>query len=106
MADKTPAAYFPTDAVITVLRKGGSVQTITTEVTNFNDGGGSRDTESIAHFGNAFLTIKKPQEQFEISFDVDLNDTTWAEMINFDSAAGDVIAGDAGSTIMVRSEGT
>lgn len=93
-------AWFPEDAVIKMENKStGSVTTFTTEVTNFSDGGGNKDTESVAHFGGAFLVIKKPQEDFEVEFEVDVIDGTWMEVIS-----GDVVA-DSGFQ-MVRSGGT
>jgi len=99
MTDFTPAAYFPDDCVITIEEKNGSTTTITTDVTNFTDGGGGKETESVAHFGGAKLTIKKPQEDFEVSFDVDVNDTFWAQVMS-----GSVTT--AGSATMVTSDGT
>lgn len=99
MVDRTPAAYFPEDCIITIHRKGGTAQTITTEVTNFSDGGGGKDTESVVHFGGAYLTVKKSQEQFEVNFDVDVNDTVWAQVMSYDVT-------DAGSATMVKSGGT
>lgn len=84
MTNRTPQAYFPGDAIITIMRKGGAAQVITTEVSNFDEGGGGKDVETVAHFGNAYLTIKKSQEQFEVSFDVDVNDTTWAQVMSYD----------------------
>lgn len=92
-------AWFPEDAQIRLEnRVTGSVATITTEVTNFSDGGGDKTTESIAHFGGAFLVIKKPQEDFEVEFDVSVTDTTWMEIIS-----GDVVK--SGGFEMVRSGG-
>ncbi len=81
MVDRTPQGYFAESATVTILRKGGTAQDVTTLVTNFSESGGTRDTDSIAHFGGAFLTVKKPREEFEVSFDVDINDTTWAEVM-------------------------
>ncbi len=91
--DRTPDAFFPTDCQITLWRKGAEPQTITTEVTNFSDGGGGKETETVAHFGDAYLTVKQPQENFEVSFDVDINDTTWAQVMSYDVAT----AGSSGS---------
>ena len=81
MADLTPAAYFPEDCIITIQQKGGTATTITTRVTNFTDGGGGRDTDSVTHFGGAYLTVRKPRDEYEVSFDVDINDTLWAEVM-------------------------
>lgn len=93
-------AWFPEDAVIKLENKTtGSRSTITTRVTNFSEGGGDKDTESIAHFGGAYLVIKKPQSDYEVAFDVSVNDTTWAEIVS-----GDVTG--SGSFRMVRSGGT
>lgn len=96
----TTSAWFPDDAIIKIEKKGSNApQTITTKVTNFNDGGGDKTTESIAHFGGAFLVIKKPQEDFTVEFDVDITDSRWAEIIS-----GDVVEA-TGSFMMVRSGG-
>lgn len=92
-------AWFPEDAQIKIEnRNSGSITTITTEVTNFSDGGGDKSTESIAHFGGAFLVITKPQEDYEVEFEVDVIDTRWMETIS-----GDVIE-DSGFK-MVKSGG-
>ena len=93
-------AWFPDDATIKIEKQGSyAPQTITTEVTNFSDGGGDKTTESVAHFGGAFLTVTKPQEDFEVEFEVDVVDTTWSEVIS-----GDVTEV-TGSFAMVRSGG-
>lgn len=94
-------AWFPDDATIKVEKKGtaGSVQTITTEVTNFSDGGGAKNTESIPHFGGAFLVVKKPQEDFEVEFETSSSDSRWFEMLSGD------LTEYAGSFRMVRSGG-
>jgi hypothetical protein len=93
-------AWFPDDAVIKLQNKTtGSITNITTKVTNFSDGGGDKETESIAHFGGAFIVIRKPQADYNVEFDVSVNDTTWSEIIN-----GDVVG--SGPFRMVRSGGT
>lgn len=93
-------AWLPEDAIIKLENKTtGSISTITTEVTNFSDGGGDKATESIAHFGGAFLVIRKPQADYEVEFEVSAIDTSWMEIIS-----GDVVAD--GSFRMVRSGGT
>ena len=103
IGDVAEAAWFPKDAVIQIEQKGGSIQTITTRVTNFSDGGGGKETESIPHFGDAFLTVIKPQEDFEVSFDIDITDTRYFQIISDDvtSFSGSI----AGSTISTRSGG-
>lgn len=78
----TTQAWFPADATIKLEKKGDTVQTITTEVTNFSDGGGAKNTENIPHFGNAYLTVKKPQEDFDVEFEVSVSDTTWTEIVS------------------------
>lgn len=98
MTDFTPAAYFPDDCVMTLEKKGGSTTTVTTDVTNFTDGGGGKDSDSVAHFGGAKLRIKKPQEDFEVSFDIDINDTFWAQVMS-----GSITS--AGSGTKVTSDG-
>lgn len=93
-------AWFPADCKIQIENKDtGSRYTVTTEVFNFDDGGGAKSTESIAHFGNAFLKIKKPQEDFDVSFDVSTKDTFWAHVLSDD------LTQVTGSAIMVKSGG-
>lgn len=96
-------AIFPDDATIKIQKKGQTAVDVTCQVSNFEDGGGGRDTESIAHFGNCFLTVTKPQEDFEVSFDADLKDTAWAQLQSNSivAQAGSI----AGSTIIVKSDG-
>jgi len=96
----TNQAWFPDDAIIKMEPKDGTIQTFTTEVTNLSDGGGDKTTDSIAHFGGAFLVIRKPQEDFNVEFEVDVMDTTWAEVISGDSETV------TGSAKVVRSGGT
>lgn len=103
MADLTPAAYFPEDCVITIQQKGLSTQTITTRVMNFTTGGGTRDTETFAHFGGAFVTVRKPREEFEVSFDITVNDTFYAELMGgTKTGAGSTF----GSAFMIQSQGS
>ena len=100
MGNLTTVAWFPDDAIIKMENKGtGSRTTFTTEVTNFADGGGDKNTESIAHFGGAFLVIKKPQDDYKVEFDVSQSDTKWADIIS-----GDVTEV-AGSFRIVKSGG-
>lgn len=77
-------AWFPSDAKIKVEKKGtvGSVQTITTEVTNFSDGGGDKTTDSVPHFGGAYLLVKKPQADYEVEFQTSASDSRWFEMLS------------------------
>jgi len=93
-------AWFPDDAKIKIEnQRTGSMTTITTEVTNYSDGGGNRDTESIAHFGGATLVVKKPQEDFEVEFEVSAVDTKWMEILSGD------LTEVAGSFRMVKTGG-
>ncbi|MDP2692270.1 MAG: hypothetical protein Q8O88_01360 [bacterium] len=97
----TTPAWFPANCEIKLERKDtGSITTITTEVFNFSDGGGGKDTESIPHFGNAFLKIKKPQEDFEVSFDVSMKDVFWHGLLSDNFT--DVRSDPAGSRHAVR----
>jgi len=98
-------AIFPDQAIVKIERGDGtySVQTTTTEITNFSESGGAKNTESIAHFGGAYLTVEKPQEDFEVSFDVDVKDTTWAQIMSDDITA--VPGSSSGSAIQVTSGG-
>lgn len=96
----TAEAWFPADCTIKLENKAtGSIHTITTEIYNFDDGGGAKSIDSVAHFGNAFLKIKKPQEDFNVSFDVSIKDTFWAHLVSAD------VTEIAGSALMVRSGG-
>jgi len=94
-----PGGWFPDDCVITLEKKGGATTTVTTDVTNFAESGGERDVESAAHFGGAKVTIKKPQGDFEVSFDIGVNDTFWADVLS-----GSITT--AGSATKVSSDGT
>ena len=83
MTISSTQAWFPEDAVLKIEnQRTGSISTITTEVTNFSDGGGDKSTESVAHFGGAFLVVTKPQEDYEVEFEVDVIDTRWMEVIS------------------------
>lgn len=94
-------AWFPADCIIKLENKNtGSTYTITTEVFNFDDGGGAKSTESVAHFGDAFLKIKKPQEDYDVSFDISTKDTFLFHLISND------VTQIAGSAVMVKSGGT
>ena len=98
-------AIFPDMATIKIERGDATykVQTITTEVTNFGESGGGKSTESIAHFGGAYLTVEKPQDDFEVAFDVDVMDTAWSQVMSDDiTAVGSTI----GSAIQVKSGGS
>lgn len=97
-------AMFPTDAVIKIEEYASNkIQTITTQVTNFNEGGGGKETESIAHFGNAFLVVTKPQEDFDVSFDVSIKDTFWNQIVSDSTTT--VVGASAGSSIESKSGG-
>jgi len=98
-------AVFPDQAIVKIERGDATynVQTITTKITNFSESGGAKTTESIAHFGGAFLTVDKPQEDFEVAFDVDVMDTTWDQVISDDITA--VPGSVSGSAIKVVSGG-
>lgn len=101
----TEQAWFPDVCTIKIERGDSTynVQNITTEITNFSEGGGEKNIESIAHFGGAYLTVVKPQEMFEVSFDADITDTRWAQVMSDDVTA--VGSGTSGSSVMVRSGG-
>jgi len=83
MADKTPDGYFADQCIISLKRKGATGSTIiTTDVSNFEESGGTTDVEQKVYYGGAYLTIKKPQESYEVSFDVKLNNTDWAKIFS------------------------
>ena len=83
MADRTPDGYFADQCVISILRKGDTGSTvITTDVSNFEESGGMTDVEQKVYYGGAYLTIKKPQESYEVSFDAKLNNTDWAKIFS------------------------
>lgn len=79
-----PDAYFSDECVVTLERKGSSPTVITTDVSNFEESGGTTDTEQKVYYGGAYLTIRKPQEMYEVSFDVKLNQTIWAQVVSAD----------------------
>ena len=103
MADQTPQAYFAESATVTILKKGGTAQNITSLVTNYAESGGGRDTESVAHFGGAFITIRKPRDEFEVSFDIDINDTTFMQFMG--GSVTEFGSATTGSVIKVESSG-
>lgn len=83
MVDRRPDAWFATDAVITIHRKGESAgSVVTTDVGNFEDSGGTKDVEQKAYYGGAFLAITQPQEQFEVSFDVKVRSVDWDRLFS------------------------
>jgi hypothetical protein len=69
-------AIFPNETSVYFVAAGvaGSAlatsDAVTTEISNFNISGGTKDVESVPFFGGATLDNEKPREQFEISFDV------------------------------------
>lgn len=84
----TTQAWLPANAIVKIENKTtGSRTNITTLITNFKDGGGDKDTDSIPHFGNAFLVIRKPQKDFEVEFEIDITDTSWMETISGDKVS-------------------
>src|SRR3990167_3203955 len=71
MVDRRPDAWFATDAVITIHRKGESAGSVVT-----------KDVEQKAYYGGAFLAITQPQEQFEVSFDVKVRSVDWDRLFS------------------------
>lgn len=99
----TTAAWFPPDCTIKIEEKGtGTVQTVTAQVTNISDGGGAKNSDSIPHFGNAYVTVKKPQDQYEVSMEITVHDTTWSQILTNTATS---VANANGSTIEVVSGG-
>ena len=93
----TADAFFPGDAVVKLERyDSGVVYTTTTSVANYAESGGGRAVSQDIYFGNAYVTIKKPQDLMEVSFDVNVNDTFWATVLSgsYETVNGS-IAGDA-----------
>jgi len=79
----TADAFFPGQAVVKLQRYGtNTTYTTTTKVANYSESGGGRPVSQDIYFGNAFVTIKKPQELMEVSFDVNVNDVFWASVLS------------------------
>ena len=70
------AAIFPNETSIYIVDSGtagsalASSDAVTTEITNWSSTGGGRDVESVPVFGNAFIDMEKPREQYEFSMDI------------------------------------
>lgn len=66
-----------------------SSDVISGEIENWNLSGGAQEIESIPVFGDgtttAFLDKESPREQFEVSFDVYINDTNSASLDRWDT---------------------
>lgn len=69
-ADQATIWFAPVGTIGSAL--AADANEFTTFVSNFDESGGNRDTESIAHFKGAFVTRRKPREQKELTFDVTL----------------------------------
>jgi hypothetical protein len=85
-ADQATIWLAPKDTVGGDLAANGKV--ITTLVSNYDESGGAKENDSIAHFGGAFVDRKVPQEQFEVSFDVTIRhgaDSTLFDKIRADA---------------------
>ena len=83
-------AIFPNETKIYIVPAGtagsalASSDEVTTEIESFSVSGGGKDIESKPLFGNAFLDIEKPREQYEISFDVIMtydNAVRWEQIL-------------------------
>jgi len=66
-----------------------SADRITGEIENWSLSGGNQDVESVPVFGDgtttAFLDKEKPREQFELSFDVYINNTASSTLDRWDT---------------------
>lgn len=98
MADFTPAGMFPEDAKVYIQRKGSTAVEYTTRVSNFSEGGATKDVEKVDFFGGASLTVKKPQEILEVGFETAIRDTDWAYIFSGTQTT-------AGSAIKVTNDG-
>ena len=99
-ADEATIWFAPAGTVGADLAANGKV--ITTYVSNVEDGGGEKSTESIPHFGGAFVNRRKPQEQFTVDLEVTPRhgaDSTIFDKIRFgqgiaaDGAGDDFVVG-------------
>jgi|GEM_PF-5498606 len=71
--------WFPEEATIRIRQEGVStVYTVTADVRNLKISGGERPMEQIKTFGGNEYSWSKPQQEFEVSFDIVKNDISWA----------------------------
>ena len=72
---------------------------VTADIISLGQSGGGRPTESIPTFGNKRINTEKPQEDFEVKFDVAFTTTFWdAVMMNTVYAAGGEISNSSTKT--------
>ena len=62
-ADQATIWFGPVDVLGSEL--AADAKEITTFVSNFDESGGARETESVPHFGGANVTRRKPREEIE-----------------------------------------
>lgn len=83
------AGVFPTELGIYIVSAGtsgsalASSDKISGEVTNWKATGGSKDVETIPVFGG-FVDKEKPQEQYEVSMDVIVQNTSAATLDRYE----------------------
>lgn len=84
------AGVFPSDTSIFIVNAGTNASAITAsdkisgEITNWSLSGGEQDVESIPVIGG-FVDKEMPRGQFEVSFDVIIQDSTAATLDRWDS---------------------
>lgn len=98
MADFTPKGMFPEDCRVYIKPKGGTQVEYTTRVSNFTEGGATKDVEKVDFFGGASLAVKKPMDILEVGFETVVQDTDWAGMFSGTTST-------AGSAIKVINDG-
>lgn len=96
-------AIFPNETSIYIVAAGtagsavASSDAVTTEIEKYSLSGGGKDVESKPLFGNAFLDVEKPREQYELSFDVII---TYDNAVRWES----ILMGGDGTTAESKNE--
>lgn len=102
--------FAPTDAIGSEL--AANALEVQSFVTNFNESGGERDTESVVVFGGGNIDKEKPQTQKELSFDVILRHSAGVDNFKTIEERGtispDGIGADftVGTVVFQQSDGT
>lgn len=75
------------DVIITFEKEGAdTVTNLECLITNLNISGGSGEIENIRTFGGCSIQVRKPADNFEVSFDYVTRDHSFAE-VHFDTGA-------------------
>lgn len=85
MSENLSEPAFPDNAMVSIIKKGDTWPTneivVSTDIDNFNISGGGRDVETRPFFLGANVTIKQPQERFEVTMNAKLQKAIWDQMM-------------------------